>query len=135
MKRKLALWAALPAPWPCARRFPPRAERFIIRTGRLKIIVRFAPGGRVRTSSAPHHAAAGLSELLGQPDRDREPAAERPEPSAMEGCCRSLRTATPWPWGTSGSTAINPGVFTNLSINNLRDFIPVDPSGRRAGAC
>jgi tripartite-type tricarboxylate transporter receptor subunit TctC len=43
----------------------------------------------------------------------------------MEVAARSAPDGYTLVLGNVGSTAINPGVFTNLSINNLKDFIPV----------
>src|SRR5258708_28061844 len=65
-----------------------------------------------------------LAELLGQPIviETRGGAAGT---IGMEVAARSAPDGYTLVRGNVGSTAINPGVFTNLSINNLRDFIPV----------
>ena len=118
MKRKLALWAALalalcPALSPAQSGYPNRS---------VKIIVPFAPGGA--SDFVARIMQPRLSELLGQPIviENRGGAAGT---IGMEVAARSAPDGYTLVLGNVGSTAINPGVFTNLSINNLRDFIPV----------
>jgi len=118
MKRKLALWAALalalcPALSPAQSGYPNRS---------VKIIVPFAPGGA--SDFVARIMQPRLSELLGQPIviENRGGAAGT---IGMEVAARSAPDGYSLVLGNVGSTAINPGVFTNLSINNLRDFIPV----------
>jgi tripartite-type tricarboxylate transporter receptor subunit TctC len=118
MKRKLAAWAALvlalcPALSPAQSSYPNRAVR---------IIVPFAPGGA--SDFVGRIMQPRLSELLGQQIviENRGGAAgtigtEAAAKSAPDGYTLLL--------GNVGSVAINPAVFTNLSINNLRDFVPV----------
>src|SRR5258706_175497 len=118
MKRKLALWAALalalcPALSPAQSAYPNRS---------VKIIVPFAPGGA--SDFVARIMQPRLAELLGQPIviENRGGAAGT---IGMEVAARSAPDGYTLVLGNVGSTAINPGVFTNLSINNLRDFIPV----------
>src|SRR5258705_11930332 len=118
MKRKLALWAALalalcPAVSPAQSAYPNRY---------VKIIVPFPPGGA--SDFVARLLQPRLSELLGQPIviENRGGAAGT---IGMEVAARSAPDGYTLVLGNVGSTAINPGVFTNLSINNLRDFIPV----------
>ena len=118
MKRKIALWAALalvlcPGPSLAQSGYPNRA---------VKIIVPFAPGGA--SDFVGRIMQPRLSELLGQPIviENRGGAAGT---IGMEVAARSAPDGYTLVLGNVGSTAINPGVFTNLSINNLRDFIPV----------
>ncbi len=118
MKRKLALWAALalalcPALSPAQSSYPNRP---------VKIIVPFAPGGA--SDFVGRIMQPRLSELLGQPIviENRGGAAGT---IGMEVAARSAPDGYTLVLGNVGSTAINPGVFTNLAINNLRDFIPV----------
>src|SRR5258708_14199723 len=120
MKRKLALWAALalalgPAVSPAQSGYPNRS---------VKIIVPFAPGGA--SDFVARIMQPRLSELLGQPIviENRGGAAGT---IGMEVAARSAPDGYTLALGNVGSTAINPGVFTNLSINTLRDFIPVTP--------
>src|SRR5437879_12102854 len=118
MTRKFTVWAALalalvPTLSPAQSSYPNRP---------VKIIVPFAPGGAsdfVGRTMQPR-----LSELLGQPIviENRGGAAGT---IVMEVAARSAPDGYTLVLGNVGSTAINPGVFTNLSINNLRDFIPV----------
>src|SRR3989440_6760858 len=117
MKRKFALWAALalalcPGPSLAQSSYPNRP---------LKIIVPFAPGGA--SDFVGRIIQPRLSELLGQPIviENRGGAAgtigmEVAARSAPDGYTRLLAHLR--------STAINPGGVTNLSINNLKDFIP-----------
>src|SRR6266851_2007388 len=118
MKRKLAPWAALalalcPVLSPAQSGYPNRS---------VKIIVPFAPGGA--SDFVARIMQPRLSELLGQPIviENRGGAAGT---IGMEVAARSAPDGYTLVLGNVGSTAINPGVFTNLSINNLRDFIPV----------
>jgi len=118
MKRKLALWAALalalgPTLLQAQSSYPNRG---------VKIIVPFAPGGA--SDFVGRIIQPRLSELLGQPIviENRGGAAGT---IGMEVAARSAPDGYTLVLGNVGSTAINPGVFTNLSINNLRDFIPV----------
>src|SRR2546426_5920120 len=118
MKRKLALWAALalalcPALSPAQSSYPNRP---------VKIIVPFAPGGA--SDFVGRIMQPRLSELLGQPIviENRGGAAGT---IGMEVAARSAPDGYTLVLANVGSMAINPGVFTNLSINNLRDFIPV----------
>jgi tripartite-type tricarboxylate transporter receptor subunit TctC len=118
MKRKLAVWAALvlalcPTLSPAQSSYPNRA---------VKIIVPFAPGGA--SDFVGRIMQPRLSELLGQPIviENRGGAAGT---IGMEVAARSAPDGYTLVLANVGSMAINPGVFTNLSINNLRDFIPV----------
>src|SRR5260370_14870870 len=120
MKRKLAVWAALalalalcPALALAQSSYPNRS---------VKIIVPFAPGGA--SDFVARIMQPRLSELLGQQIviENRGGAAGT---LGMEVAARSAPDGYALVLGNVGSVAINPGVFTNLSINNLRDFIPV----------
>jgi tripartite-type tricarboxylate transporter receptor subunit TctC len=118
MKRKLAVWAALalalcPALSLAQSSYPNRP---------VKIIVPFAPGGA--SDFVGRIMQPRLSELLGQPIviENRGGAAGT---IGMEVAARSAPDGYTLVLANVGSMAINPGVFTNLSINNLRDFIPV----------
>ena len=118
MKRKFALWAALalvlcPEPSLAQSSYPNRP---------VKIIVPFAPGGA--SDFVGRIMQPRLSELLGQPIviENRGGAAGT---IGMEVAARSAPDGYTLVLANVGSTAINPGVFTNLSINNLKDFIPV----------
>src|SRR6266850_18791 len=118
MKRKFALWAALalalcPTLSPAQSSYPSRP---------VKIIVPFAPGGA--SDFVGRIIQPRLAELLGQQIviENRGGAAGT---IGMEVAARSAPDGYTLVLGNVGSTAINPGVFTNLSINNLRDFIPV----------
>ena len=118
MKRKLAWWAALalalcPTLAPAQSGYPNRSVR---------IVVPFAPGGA--SDFVGRIMQPRLSELLGQPIviENRGGAAGT---IGMEVAARSAPDGYTLVLGNVGSTAINPGVFTNLSINNLRDFMPV----------
>ena len=118
MKRKLAVWVALalalcPALSQAQSSYPNRS---------VKIIVPFAPGGA--SDFVARIMQPRLSELLGQPIviENRGGAAGT---IGMEVAARSAPDGYALVLGNVGSTAINPGVFTNLSINNLKDFIPV----------
>src|SRR5258706_15170195 len=118
MKRNLAWWAALAlALWPT---FSQAQSGYPNRS--VKIIVPFAPGGAV--DFVGRIMQLRLSELLGQPIviENRGGAAGT---IGMEVAARSAPDGYILVLGNVGSTAINPGVFPNLSINNLRDFIPV----------
>src|SRR6266478_6339065 len=88
----------------------------------VRIIVPFAPGGA--SDFVGRIMQPRLSELLGQPIviENRGGAAGT---IGMEVAARSAPDGYTLVLGNVGSTAINPGVFANLSINNLRDFIPV----------
>ena len=118
MKRKFALWAALalalcPGPSLAQGSYPNRP---------VKIIVPFAPGGA--SDFVGRIIQPRLSELLGQPIviENRGGAAGT---IGMEVAARSAPDGYTLVLANVGSTAINPGVFTNLSINNQKDFIPV----------
>src|SRR5947208_1261689 len=118
MKRNFALWAALtlalsPGPSLAQSSYPNRA---------VKIIVPLAPGGA--SDFVGRIIQPRLSELLGQPIviENRGGAAGT---IGMEVAARSAPDGYTLVLANVGSTAINPGVFTNLSINNLKDFIPV----------
>jgi len=118
MKRKFAPWAALalalcPGPSLAQSGYPNRP---------VKIIVPFAPGGA--SDFVGRIIQPRLAELLGQPIviENRGGAAGT---IGMEVAARSAPDGYTLVLANVGSTAINPGVFTNLSINNLKDFIPV----------
>jgi tripartite-type tricarboxylate transporter receptor subunit TctC len=118
MKRKLAVWAVLalalcPVLSLAQSSYPNRT---------VKIIVPFAPGGA--SDFVGRIMQPRLSELLGQQIviENRGGAAGT---IGMEVAARSAPDGYTLVLGNVGSTAINPGVFTNLPINNLRDFIPV----------
>ena len=116
MKRKFAMWAALalcPALSLAQGSYPNRAVR---------IIVPFAPGGA--SDFVGRIMQPRLSELLGQQIviENRGGAAGS---LGTEVAARSAPDGYTLLLGNVGSVAINPGVFTNLPINNLRDFIAV----------
>ena len=118
MTRKFLAWVALalalcPALSLAQSSYPNRP---------VKIIVPFAPGGA--SDFVGRVIQPRLSELLGQQIviENRGGAAGT---IGMEVAARSAPDGYTLALGNVGSTAINPGVFTNLSINNLRDFIPV----------
>jgi len=118
MKRKLTVWAALalalcPALSLAQSSYPNRP---------VKIIVPFAPGGA--SDFVGRIMQPRLSELLGQQIviENRGGAAGT---IGMEVAARSAPDGYTLVLANVGSMAINPGVFTNLSINNLKDFIPV----------
>src|SRR5216117_3799095 len=107
MKRKFALWAALalalsPGPSLAQSSYPNRA---------VKIIVPFAPGGA--SDFVGRIIQPRLSELLGQPIviENRGGAAGT---IGMEVAARSAPDGYTLVLANVGSTAINPGVFTNL---------------------
>jgi len=118
MKRKLTAWAVLalamcPTLSPAQSSYPNRSVR---------IVVPFAPGGA--SDFVGRIMQPRLSELLGQPIviENRGGAAGT---IGMEVAARSAPDGYTLVLANVGSMAINPGVFTNLPINNLRDFIPV----------
>jgi len=116
MKRKFAMWAALalcPVLSLAQGSYPNRAVR---------IIVPFAPGGA--SDFVGRIMQPRLSELLGQQIviENRGGAAGS---LGTEVAARSAPDGYTLLLGNVGSVAINPGVFTNLPINNLRDFIAV----------
>src|SRR6266545_2870346 len=88
----------------------------------IKIIVPFAPGGA--SDFVGRIMQPRLSELLGQQIviENRGGAAGT---IGTEVAARSAPDGYTLFLGNVGTVAINPAVFTNLSINNLRDFIPV----------
>ncbi len=118
MKRKFTVWAALalalcPAFSLAQSSYPNRP---------VKIIVPFAPGGA--SDFVGRIMQPRLSELLGQPIviENRGGAAGS---IGMEVAARSAPDGYTLVLANVGSMAINPGVFTNLSVNNLRDLIPI----------
>jgi tripartite-type tricarboxylate transporter receptor subunit TctC len=118
MKRKLTVWPALvlalcPALSLAQSSYPNRP---------VKIVVPFAPGGA--SDFVGRIIQPRLSELLGQ-QIEIENRGGAAGTIGMEVAARSAPDGYTLVLGNVGSTAINPGVFTNLSINNLRDFIPV----------
>jgi tripartite-type tricarboxylate transporter receptor subunit TctC len=88
----------------------------------VKIIVPFAPGGA--SDFVGRIMQPRLAELLGQQIviENRGGAAGT---IGTEVAARSAADGHTLFLGNVGTVAINPGVFTNLSINNLRDFQPV----------
>ncbi len=88
----------------------------------LKMIVPFAPGGA--SDFVGRIMQPRLGELLGQQIviENRGGAAGS---IGVEVAARAAPDGYTLLLGNVGSVAINPGVFTNLSVNNLRDFIPV----------
>jgi tripartite-type tricarboxylate transporter receptor subunit TctC len=88
----------------------------------VKIIVPFAPGGA--SDFVGRIMQPRLAELLGQQIviENRGGAAGT---IGTEAAARSAPDGYTLFLGNVGTVAINPGVFTNLSINNLRDFMPV----------
>ena len=88
----------------------------------VRMIIPFAPGGA--SDFVGRIMQPRLSELLGQQVviENRGGAAGS---VGMEVAARSAPDGYTLVLGNVGSTAINPGVFTNLSINNLRDFVAV----------
>ena len=118
MKRKLVAWATLalalcPALSLAQGSYPNRV---------VKMIVPFAPGGA--SDFVGRIMQPRLAELLGQQIviENRGGAAGT---IGMEVAARSAPDGYTIVLANVGSMAINPGVFTNLPINNLRDFIPV----------
>jgi len=118
MNRRLTVWAALalalcPVLSLAQSSYPNRP---------VKIIVPFAPGGA--SDFVGRIMQPRLSELLGQQIviENRGGAAGT---IGMEVAARSAPDGYTLVLANVGSMAINPGVFTNLSINNLKDFIPV----------
>jgi tripartite-type tricarboxylate transporter receptor subunit TctC len=120
MKRKLAVRAALALALALCPALSLAQSSYPNRT--VKIIVPFAPGGA--SDFVGRIMQPRLSELLGQQIviENRGGAAGT---LGMEVAARSAPDGYTLVLGNVGSVAINPGVFTNLSINNLRDFIPV----------
>jgi len=115
-KLKLALWAVLvlcPLLSLAQSSYPNRP---------VKIIVPFAPGGA--SDFVGRIMQPRLAELLGQQIviENRGGAAGT---IGTEAAARSAPDGYTLFLGNVGTVAINPGVFTNLSINNLRDFVPV----------
>ncbi|HEY6721130.1 MAG TPA: tripartite tricarboxylate transporter substrate binding protein [Burkholderiales bacterium] len=88
----------------------------------VRMIIPFAPGGA--SDFVARIMQPRLSELLGQQVviENRGGAAGS---VGMEVAARSAPDGYTLVLGNVGSTAINPGVFTSLSINNLRDFMAV----------
>jgi tripartite-type tricarboxylate transporter receptor subunit TctC len=88
----------------------------------LKMIVPFAPGGA--SDFVGRIMQPRLAELLGQQIviENRGGAAGS---IGVEVAARAAPDGYTLLLGNVGSVAINPGVFTKLSVNNLRDFIPV----------
>jgi tripartite-type tricarboxylate transporter receptor subunit TctC len=88
----------------------------------VRMIIPFAPGGA--SDFVARIMPPRLSELLGQQVviENRGGAAGS---VGMEVAAHSAPDGYTLVLGNVGSTAINPGVFTNLSINNLRDFVAV----------
>lgn len=88
----------------------------------LKMIVPFAPGGA--SDFVGRIMQPRLAELFGQQIviENRGGAAGS---IGVEVAARAAPDGYTILLGNVGSVAINPGVFTKLSINNLRDFIPV----------
>jgi tripartite-type tricarboxylate transporter receptor subunit TctC len=88
----------------------------------LKMVVPFAPGGA--SDFVGRIMQPRLAELLGQQIviENRGGAAGS---IGVEVAARAAPDGYTLLLGNVGSVAINPGVFTKLSINNLRDFIPV----------
>jgi tripartite-type tricarboxylate transporter receptor subunit TctC len=118
MKRRLAVWVALalalcPALSLAQSSYPNRP---------VKMIVPFAPGGA--SDFVGRIMQPRLAELLGQQVviENRGGAAGT---IGTEVAARSAPDGYTLFLGNVGTVAINPGVFTNLSINNLRDFVPV----------
>ena len=88
----------------------------------IKIVIPFAPGGA--SDFVGRIMQPRLAELLGQQIviENRGGAAGT---IGTEIAARSAPDGYTLFLGNVGTVAINPAVFTNLSINNLRDFIPV----------
>ena len=120
MKPKFAVWVALALALALCPTLSPAQSSYPNRP--VKIIVPFAPGGA--SDFVGRIIQPRLSELLGQPIviENRGGAAGS---IGMEVAARSAPDGYTLVLANVGSMAINPGVFTNLSINNLRDFIPV----------
>jgi len=117
-KLKLTMWFALalalcPALSVAQSNYPNRP---------LKMIVPFAPGGA--SDFVGRIMQPRLGELLGQQIviENRGGAAGS---IGVEVAARAAPDGYTLLLGNVGSVAINPGVFTNLSVNNSRDFIPV----------
>ncbi len=88
----------------------------------IKIVIPFAPGGA--SDFVGRIMQPRLAELLGQQIviENRGGAAGT---IGTEIAARSAPDGYTLFLGNVGTVAINPAVFTNLSIDNLRDFIPV----------
>jgi tripartite-type tricarboxylate transporter receptor subunit TctC len=115
---KLRLWcavalAAFPALSVAQSAYPNRP---------LKMVVPFAPGGA--SDFVGRIMQPRLAELLGQQIviENRGGAAGS---IGVEVAARAAPDGYTILLGNVGSMAINPGVFTKLSVNNLRDFVPV----------
>src|SRR2546421_8635658 len=87
----------------------------------IRMLIPFAPGGA--SDFVGRIIQPRLSELLGQPIviENRGGAAGT---IGMEVAARSAPDGYTLVLPNVRSTAINPGGVTNLSINNLKDFIP-----------
>ncbi len=118
MKHKFAVWAAFalalcPALSLAQSSYPNRAVR---------MVVPFAPGGA--SDFVGRIMQPRLSELLGQQIviENRGGAAGS---IGVEVAARAAPDGYTLLLGNVGSVAINPGIFANLSVDNLRDLIPV----------
>jgi tripartite-type tricarboxylate transporter receptor subunit TctC len=116
MAKKFALWIALalcPGLALAQGGYPSKAVR---------MIVPFAPGGA--SDFVGRIMQPRLAELLGQQIviENRGGAAGS---IGVEAAARSAPDGYTVLLGNVGSIAINPGVFTNLPVDNLKDFIPV----------
>ena len=88
----------------------------------VKMIIPFAPGGASDTAGRIFQPR--LSEVLKQ-QVVIENRAGASGNIGMEAAARSAPDGYTIYLGNVGTVAINPGVFKNLAVNPLKDFIPV----------
>ena len=88
----------------------------------VKMIIPFAPGGASDTAGRIFQPR--FSEVLGQ-QVVIENRAGASGNIGMEAAARSAPDGYTIYLGNVGTVAINPGVFKNLAVNPLKDFIPV----------
>ena len=88
----------------------------------IKVIVPFAPGGA--SDFVARIMQQRLGELLGQPIviENRAGAAGN---IGLEAAARSAPDGYTLYLGNIGTVAINPAVFTKLSVTPLKDFVPI----------
>jgi len=116
MTRKFLAWVALalcPALSLAQSSYPNRS---------LRIIVPFAPGGA--SDFVGRIMQPRLAELLGQQIVIENRGGANGS-IGMEAAAKSAPDGYTLVLGNVGCVAINPTVYANLSINNLRDFVPV----------
>jgi len=116
MTRKFLAWVALalcPALSLAQSSYPNRS---------IRIIVPFAPGGA--SDFVGRIMQPRLAELLGQQIVIENRGGANGS-IGMEAAAKSAPDGYTLVLGNVGCVAINPTVYANLSINNLRDFVPV----------